>query len=303
MKNIPVINVQRNSLAFAYHCAIRELYDEGIRFKTQYDKPGDPESIDATANITILSPWTDPMIHKAFPGGIEDLREYVMELRGYKDHWVKNMNNPDDTRWEYTYHQRFADWGTWFIRDMNGKRIKVNYTEDSGVGVDGVNQIGIVINKLIEQPFTRQAQMITWMPFMDTDIYDPPCLQSIWYRILEDDGIWYLNSNVRIRSNDAWGASFMNMFGITLFNKIEIADVIAERTGKEVKLGRMNWQADSFHIYGKDIKDVKNRLIDRKRSIDDLTYNFHDPDIQEIYNEAESTVIDKIEKYDKEHNE
>ena len=39
------------------------------------------------------------------------------------------------------------------------------------------------IQKLVDQPFTRQAQMITWMPNHDLQVYDPPCLQSLWYRI------------------------------------------------------------------------------------------------------------------------
>ncbi len=300
MKNIPVLHVEQETLAQAYNDAVILLYEDGIEFETQYDKPEDPKSIDATMNITVLSPWMDPMIHKAFPGGIEDLREYVMELTGHKDHWVKNMNDPDDKRWEYTYHQRFADWGTWYVKGMNGARMKVNYAEDSGIGVDGVNQIKIVVDKLIEQPSTRQAQMITWMPFMDTDIFDPPCLQSVWYRILEEDGVYYLNSNVRIRSNDAWNASFMNMFGFIQFNKEMIADPIARITDKEVKLGRMNWQADSYHIYGKDIEDVKTRLIQSQRSFADLTYDFHSKEIQEIYEEAEQTVKNKIAKYDSE---
>ena len=107
MKNIAVLNVKGKSLAEAYEKALIELYKNGTRFKTQYDKEGDPESIDATMNITIEEPMTDPMIHKAFPGGPADLKEYVMEMQGVKDHWVKNMNDPEDTRWEYTYHGRF----------------------------------------------------------------------------------------------------------------------------------------------------------------------------------------------------
>lgn len=56
--------------------------------------------------------------------------------------------------------------------------------------------------------------MITWMPNIDLECYDPPCLQSLWCRILEDEeGVWLLNCNIRFRSNDVWGASFMNMFG------------------------------------------------------------------------------------------
>ncbi|MBD3243562.1 MAG: hypothetical protein GF331_23435, partial [Chitinivibrionales bacterium] len=103
-QNIPVLSVQERSLAEAYEKALLSLYEHGTRFRTQYDKPDDPLSIDATMNITVLEPWTDPMIHKAFPGGIEDLREYVYELTGAKNHWVKNMDDPEDTRWEYTYH-------------------------------------------------------------------------------------------------------------------------------------------------------------------------------------------------------
>ncbi len=62
------------------------------------------------------------------------------------------------------------------------------------------------------------------MPNLDLDCYDPPCLQSIWYRILEDDaGTGWLNTNIRFRSHDAWGANFMNMFGFVQFTR-ELCD-------------------------------------------------------------------------------
>src|SRR6056297_1279385 len=99
MKNIPVLTASGKSLAEAYEAALTRLYKEGTRFKTQYDQPGDPLSLDCTMNLTILEPESDPMIHMAFPGGIEDLKEYALELKGFKNHWVKNMNNKEDTRW------------------------------------------------------------------------------------------------------------------------------------------------------------------------------------------------------------
>ncbi len=95
MKNIPVLCVSGESLAETYEAALVRLYHEGTRFKTQYDKPGDPLSLDCTLNATVLNPESDPMIHQAFPGGIDELKEYVMELKGFKDHWVKNMNDPE----------------------------------------------------------------------------------------------------------------------------------------------------------------------------------------------------------------
>ena len=81
---------------------------------------------------------------------------------------------------------------------------------------------------------------------------------------------------------------------------------IAKRTGKDVRLGRMNWQADSWHIYGKDRKNFEERLLSKacsvctlsKDTFQDRVFNFYDEDIQDIYNEAEQTVKDKIKKYD-----
>ena len=83
MKSIPVLHVRGQSLAEAYERALAALYQHGGRFATQYDKPGDPLSLDCTLNLTVLDPLSEPMIHKAFPGGIEDLREYVMDCLLY----------------------------------------------------------------------------------------------------------------------------------------------------------------------------------------------------------------------------
>jgi len=292
MKNIPVIIVSGKTLAETYESALINLYEKGTRFKTQYDKPGDPLSIDCTMNMTIEEPETDQVIHMAFPGGIEDLKEYVLELKGYKDHWVKNINDEKDTRWEYTYHGRIKNYGVW-KELQNGESVEA--------GPFKVDQIESVIAKLSKQPFTRQAQMITWMPNLDLECYDPPCLQSLWYRILEDEeGVYWLNCNIRFRSNDAWGASFMNMFGFIQFNKEVIAAGVAERTGKTVKLGRLNWQADSYHIYGKDIQAAKERLFDRVgvMPFEERTMPFNDDFIRDIYEQAEPGIIQKIKEHD-----
>ena len=65
MLSIPVLTVQGHSLAEAYENALISLHTHGTRFHTQYDKPGDPLSIDATMNITVEDPLADPMIHKS----------------------------------------------------------------------------------------------------------------------------------------------------------------------------------------------------------------------------------------------
>jgi len=205
---------------------------------------------------------------------------------------VKNMNDPKDTRWEYTYHGRLKAYGQW--REIHDGR-------SAPAGPFVVDQIEGVIRKLVEQPFTRQAQMITWMPNIDLECYDPPCLQSLWYRLVEDEqGVRWLNCNIRFRSNDAWGATFMNMFGFINFNNEVIAAEVARRSRREIRLGRLNWQADSFHIYGKDIEAASQRLFNRiaTTAFEDRVFNFSDPDIREIYQQADAAILDKIKQED-----
>ncbi len=205
---------------------------------------------------------------------------------------MKNINDEKDTRWEYTYHGRIKNYGVW-KELQNGESVEA--------GPFKVDQIESVIAKLSKQPFTRQAQMITWMPNLDLECYDPPCLQSLWYRILEDEeGVYWLNCNIRFRSNDAWGASFMNMFGFIQFNKEVIAAGVAERTDKTVKIGRLNWQADSYLIYGKDILAAKERLFDRvaDMAFEERTMPFNDDFIRDMYEQAEPGIIQKIKEHD-----
>lgn len=294
--NIPVIHVRGKTIAEGYERAVYALYKEGCEIATQYDRPGDPLSKDCTLNLVIDEPEADPMIHKAFPGGIEDLRAYVMELHGDKDEWVKNQNDPDDKRWEYTYHGRFVNYDNWKEIDLDPTSPSLSNFKSRWVKL-GINQKEWVINKLIVEPYTRQAQMITWMPSLDMECYDPPCLQSIWFRILEDkNGMWILNTNIRIRSNDAWGANFMNMFGLMRFVRT-IGDEISKKSGHPVCLGRLNWQADSYHIYGKDIKDVKARLIDKiegGQPFEKRVWNFNSEMIQEMYTECVPNILNMI---------
>lgn len=309
MNDIPVIHVKGKTIADGYEKAIYETYKNGYNIKTQYDKPDDPPSKDCTLNLVVENPAGDPMIHKCFPGGIADLREYVYELHGYKDEWVKNINDPEDTRWEYTYHGRLAKYGSWkekkkcLLYDHSmlacAENSEFYENEVSSWDNSGINQIEWVVNKLVDQPYTRQAQMITWMPKLDLGCYDPPCLQSIWLRITENkDGDKWLNTNIRFRSNDGWGASFMNMFGLMRLVRT-IADKIEEKIDDTILIGRLNWQADSYHIYGKDIKACKEMLIDKIEAgqpFEKRIWNFHDETIQEMYHECENSILEKIKK-------
>lgn len=293
--NIPVVAASGVTLAEAWENAMVGLYTYGCEIRTQYDardKGGnylDPPSKDCTIIISIEQPAAEPMIHLGgIPGGFEDLEEYVQEVRdGIKDHWIREALDPSDTRWQYTYHGRlfnyevplseydrilcylskqekkkFYDHETaHFLLDHNYVTVIEKEIQGKKQSFVRIDQIEYVIEKLAVQPFTRQAQAITWQPYMDTDIYDPACLQSMWFRILNDEsGTPTLNMNIRFRSRDAYDASFMNCFAFIHVMEY-IAKEVSKRTSKEVKIGRYVDESDSFHIYGKRIADFENRFL------------------------------------------
>jgi thymidylate synthase len=202
-----------------------------------------------------------------------------MEVRdGIKDHWVRDPDDPNDTRWEYTYHERLFTY--------------------SVPGIDELyNQIEVMACKLAQAPYTRRAQAITWKPWEDPFCHDPACLQSIWCRILPDtDGVWYLNTNVRMRSNDAYKAAFMNMFAFVKLQE-KIADRVSEHAGREVRVGRYVHQADSYHIYGSYMEEVNNVFLKAitNRRFTDRTYRYDK--MKPYMEEAIPSILEKAKKY------
>jgi thymidylate synthase len=258
--SIPVLFVEGNNLPEAWEKSLIALNEHGCSIKTEYDKPSDPPSKDSSMTIVVHDPLAEPMIHKDLPGGLEDLQEYVLEVtEGIKNHLVRDAtSNPGDTRWEYTYHQRLFQY--------------------SVPGIPTIyDQIEIMAKKLAATPHTRRAQAITWKVWEDNSCYDPACLQSIWCRLIKEDDEWYLNGNIRFRSNDAYKAAFMNMFALVQLLQ-KIAGMISREAGFPVKLGRYVHQADSYHIYGSYFRDFEERFLKAlvNRSFDDRTYNYAD---------------------------
>ena len=268
--DIPVICVNDRSIAGTWERSLTKLYYEGCNIKTEYDNPNDPPSIDATMILTVLDPLSESMIHRDLPGGLEDLQEYVMEVcDGIKDHWVDPLSN---TKWQYTYHQRFTKF----------------------YGIDSViNQLDNMVNKLAENPYSRRAQAITWDIEEDNKLNDPPCVQSIWGRIVNDK----FCMNVRIRSNDAYRAAPMNLFAFTMLQQ-KMAQQISTETRKNIRVGRLCWMADSYHIYGKDLKEFEQRFLKsiEKRTFEERTFEYKK--VKLIMDEAIPHILQKIAKYD-----
>jgi thymidylate synthase len=226
--------------------------------------------------ITVDEPLQEPMIHRDFPGGVEDLQEYVMEVcEGIKDHCVRDPEDQDDTRWEYTYHQRlFA------------------YTAP---GADeSIDQIEGLCRQLAKAGHTRRAQAITWKVWQDRDCRHPACLQSLWCRLTPGSDSPVLNMNVRFRSNDAYRAAFMNMFALVRL-QTNIAARVSELTGTEVRLGRYCHMADSYHIYGGNLEEFKARFL---RAVETRTFEgrtMRYADVKDLMEDARPAILAKAQ--------
>jgi thymidylate synthase len=287
---VPVLFARGKGLAEAWENALFAVWCHGALVGTQYDKPEDPPSKDCTMTMVIEDPAAEPMIHRSFPGGLEDLEEYRQEVvDGIKNHWIRDPENPDDTRWEYTYNERMMAY-------------RVPGLDDT------INQFDAMAESLADVPITRRAQMISWQPWMDIGIHDPACWQSYWGRIMRDSGAEiysdvngqaYLNLNMRFRSRDAYKAAFMNDFAFIDLGR-RLADKISEIRGEEVRLGRFIDQSDSFHIYGSYFDEFVDSFLNlvSKRNFEDRTWRSDDPMVQTMFEEARPMIKDKVARQD-----
>ncbi len=273
---IPVLNVSGHTLPDAWEKSLVQLYTNGQKISTQYDRPEDPPSLDSTMMIVVENPLEEPMIHLDMPGGFEDLQEYVMEVcDGIKDHCVRDPHNPNDKRWEYTYHQRLCNYS--YID-----------TDEYDHAIYNIDQIESMCQQLSKCMYTRRAQAITWKVDEDIVCYDPPCLQSIWCRVINNQ----LCMNVRFRSRDANKAAFMNMFALIQL-QVRIAKRVSELTNIEIAVGRYVDFSDSYHIYGKNINEFENRFLKLcvDRSFERRTARYCD--VKDLMDDAIPGILEK----------
>jgi len=247
--NIPVLHVGGTTLPEAWEKAVLACWQEGTSIRTEYDRPGDPPSRDCTMVWTAEDPFAEPRLHRAFPGGLEDLEVYRQEVvDGVHDHWIA----PEEGKWTYTYHKRL------FAYDIEGAT---------------VDQIEDIVDKLSRTGHSRRAQAVTWNVKLDPPTADPPCLQRVWCRLMDDGGgELVLNMNCHWRSRDAYKAAFMNAFALTDLQK-RMAERVGERLGRPVRVGRYADLSDSFHIYGSYFREFQGFLkLVEKRSFEERTW-------------------------------
>ena len=284
---IPVIFVTADCLPEAWEKAVLAVWDNGLEVKTQYDKPEDPPSKDATVVITVTNPLGEPRIHKNFPGGPAELEAYRQEVvNGIHDHWI----DPAAGKWTYTYHERlFAYCPVENIRDPNSSK-----------PFKKIDQIQYIIDKLSQTAHTRRAQAITWMPTADPPTDDPPCLQRIWCRLVAgEERKLSLNMNTHWRSRDLYKAWFMNVYAITDLQRI-IAEKISRKINQPVTPGRYVDISDSLHIYGSYFDEVAGEVKKMRQSpFTERAWDSTHPAFEMMTNEARENLAKDPDWYAK----
>jgi thymidylate synthase len=243
----PVIFVSARSIPAAIYAAMREVLARGRRMRTAYDRKDpegnyiDPPSLDVSSAIEILDPYAQPRYPKS---SCVEIGKYIAETCwGVKDHLVLDQKSlkerlaagefdeTKDTHWPYTYHQRLFAYPT-----SDGRT---------------VNQVEKMLERLAENPLTRRATAITFVPEIDQYIKgDLPCLQRIALRCTEDGaGRLRLHMNTHWRSRDLFNAAADNIIAMTFWQR-EWADVLSGMMGRTVLVGTYKDFADSLHIYG-----------------------------------------------------
>ncbi len=272
--DIPTISINAQTVPEAWEKAVLAVWEHGAEIKTQYDKPEDPPSRDATVIVTVEEPFAEPRIHKNFPGVPEELEAYRQEVvDGIHNHWIC----PEENKWTYTYHERLFKYSPCDnLKDSNSSRPFIP-----------VDQIQYMIDYLAKSGHTRRAQAITWQPTCDPQTDDPPCLQRVWCRMLKDEeDCWVLNMNTHWRSRCLYKAWFMNVYALTDLQRVMV-EKISEKMGEGVRIGRYVDVSDSLHLYGSYFKDIEPEI--KKMKENPIYFNF--PTI-----EYASWYVEKVEK-------
>ena len=248
-----VILVSAKSIPSAIYAAMREVLVRGYKMRTQYDRKDaqgnyiDPPSLDVSAAIEIINPYAQPRFPKS---SCVEIGKYIAETCwGVKDHLVLDQealkeklakgefDETTATYWPYTYHQRLYAYPT------SSKR--------------RINQVQKMLERLAEDPITRRATAITFVPEIDQYMKgDLPCLQRVSLRCTEDEnGRLHLHMNTHWRSRDLFNAAADNIIAMTFWQR-EWAEELSRMMGREVLVGKYKDFTDSLHIYGQVLKSM-----------------------------------------------
>ena len=260
-KGIPTLHVVADNIPQAHYRATKDVFENGMSIRTEYDRKEDgefidPSSRDARVLVEVRNPFNRPRFSTV---GCSEIGTYIAEIMGVKDHLVipyealkEQLNSGgklEAKEWPYAYHQRLF-----------------SFPLQDGSFLD---QMETLVNRVAKSHITRRAVATTRLPeiddLMDDDI---PCLSEVNLRCTEDNGDLYLNMNTTWRSRDLYKAWTDSVVALTFMQQV-LAKRLGEKMGREVKVGSYADDSYSLHIYGQDMTqyDVKDGYLKRGEDV------------------------------------
>jgi thymidylate synthase len=217
--NTPSMRIIRApNLARAHELAVKAVLEKGWVLETE-DGEGTVECDEI--GIRVDEPLALPM---ASPRSRFQQR--------FLEKYAHDLIHGTHAEFEYDYHGRLFDWGGGLSRE--GREVHVD-------------QVDYIRRKLSARPSSRRAIAITWIPPIDEDLDDCPCLQLV--QCLVRGGT--LQMKVVFRSNDMLSAAGPNMFALVHLQR-HIADALGLPCGPYTHISLVP------HIYYKrDMNDLQ----------------------------------------------
>jgi thymidylate synthase len=237
--------------------------------------------------------------------------EFVTQPRGLKiaeilnDSWTVDMDNPIITisGRKLSYDFMFGE-AAWMLRGKNDVATVEKYAgaikrfSDNGITFFGaygpkiIDQLPYVLDILEKDQDTRQAVLNIWRenPRSSKDI---PCTLSLQFFLRKASDTLWLHTVATMRSNDIYLGTPYDSFNFSAIS-FYLALLLNER-GIECKLGKLNIQAGSRHLYETDFKKVDDILT--SDDIDDFPdFSFNDLILFDIYKGKVDKFIPTLER-------
>ncbi|MBN1323946.1 MAG: thymidylate synthase [Methanotrichaceae archaeon] len=171
--------------------------------------------------VVVESPYEE-MIHPDYPWTRERLEEYALQLQ--------TGENPG---FEYTYGERLRAWAI-----PSGER---------------VDQLDGVVRRLLGSPSSRRACAVTWIPPIDSNREEVPCMIVDDFKIRGGS----LHLSAFFRSHDFAGAYPANLYGLS-----RLLQAVSDEVG--AKPGSISTTSASAHIYDHDWDWVEEMIFGRR---------------------------------------
>ena len=215
--------------------------------------------------------------------------DFICKPRGLKvteklnDNWIIDMDDPIITLPErkLSYSFMFGE-AAWMLEGKNDVESVSKYVDgvkrfsDDGKTFFGaygpkiLTQWSYIVDTILKDHESRQAVINIWRenPRSSKDI---PCTLSLQFILREASDELWLHTIATMRSNDAWLGTPYDTFNFSAISFYIVCHL--NSYGIKCKLGSLNIQAGSRHIYENDFKKLDSIFTSNYHDESELSFN------------------------------